>query len=78
VIRGDINTDKVFGTHTADEDVTVDGVTVTDDVSRCCFPTIRIGELARNPFSRRMRNYSQPQDFPALPKTTSQNPWAHG
>src|SRR4030081_3076655 len=36
----------------ADEDVTVDGVAVTNDVSRRYFPTIGLGELARNPFSR--------------------------
>src|SRR4029077_12270039 len=35
----------------ADEDVTVDGVAVTDDVSRCYVPPIGLGELARNPFS---------------------------
>ena len=29
----------------ADEDVTVDGVAVTDDVSRLYFPTIGLGEL---------------------------------
>src|SRR6202140_1836312 len=34
----------------ADEDVTVDSVAVTDDVSRFYFPTIGLGELARNPF----------------------------
>src|SRR6202051_1516972 len=28
----------------ADEDVTVDGVAVTNDVSRCCAPTIGLGE----------------------------------
>jgi hypothetical protein len=36
----------------ADEDVTVDGVAVTDDVSRRSSPTIGLDELARNPFSR--------------------------
>src|SRR5258707_6478026 len=44
----------------ADEDVTVDGVAVTDNVSRCYFPTIGLGELARNPFSRWVRSHSQP------------------
>ena len=33
----------------ADEDVTVDGVAVTNDVSRRYFPTIGLGELVRNP-----------------------------
>jgi hypothetical protein len=33
----------------ADEDVTVDG-----------FPTIGLGELARNPFSRWVRSHSEP------------------
>ncbi len=37
---------------TADEDVTVDGVAVTNDVLRRYFPTAGLGELARNPFSR--------------------------
>jgi hypothetical protein len=32
----------------ADEDVTVDGVAVTDDVSRCYVPPIGLGEVARN------------------------------
>src|ERR1035438_10280006 len=36
----------------ADEDVSVDGVAVTNDVLRRYFPTIGLGELVRNPFSR--------------------------
>jgi hypothetical protein len=44
----------------ADEDVTVDGVAVTNNVSRRYFPTIGIGELVRNPFSRWVRGHSQP------------------
>jgi hypothetical protein len=40
----------------ADEDVTVDGVAVTNDVSRRYFPTIGLGEMARNP----VRGHSQP------------------
>src|ERR1700681_482551 len=50
----------------ADEDVTVDGVAVTNDVLRRYFPTIGLGELARNPFSRRLRGHSQPQDLAAV------------
>src|SRR6201993_1295566 len=41
----------------AGEDVTVDGVAVTNDVSRRYFPTIRLGELGRNPFSRWVRSH---------------------
>src|SRR6476646_2511978 len=41
----------------ADEDFTVDGVAVTNDVSRRYFPTIGLGELVRNPFSRWMRSH---------------------
>src|SRR5271168_3138623 len=44
----------------ADEDVSVDGVAVTNDVSRRYFPTIGLGELARHPFSRWVRGHSQP------------------
>src|SRR5258708_424737 len=50
----------------ADEDVTVDGVAVTNDVSRRYFPTIGLGELARNPFSRWVPGHSQPQDLAAI------------
>src|SRR3984957_12287152 len=50
----------------ADEDFTVDGVAVTNDVSRCCVPTIGLGELAQNPFRRRVRSHSQPQDLAAI------------
>src|ERR1700694_1214605 len=50
----------------ADEDVTVDGVAVTNDVSRRYFPTIGLGELARNPFSRWVRSHSQPQNLAAI------------
>ena len=50
----------------ADEDVTVDGVGVTNDVSRRYFPTIGLGELVRNPFSRWVRGHSQPQDLAAI------------
>jgi hypothetical protein len=50
----------------ADEDVSVDGVPVTNDVLRRYFPTIGLGELVRNPFSRWVRSYSQPQDLAAI------------
>src|ERR1700720_1537247 len=50
----------------ADEDVTVDGVAVTNDVSRRYFPTIGLGELVRNPFSRWVRGHSQPQDLATI------------
>src|ERR1700745_276236 len=50
----------------ADADVTVDGVAVTDDVSRSYVPTIGLGELARNPFSRWVRSHSQPEDLAAI------------
>src|SRR6267378_1482206 len=50
----------------ADEDVAVDRVAVTNDVSRRYFPTIGLGELARNPFSRWVRGHSQPQDLAAI------------
>src|ERR1700757_3097145 len=50
----------------ADEDVTVDGVAVTNDVSRRHFPTIGLGELARNPFRRWVRGHSQPEDLAAI------------
>src|SRR6267378_6538291 len=49
-----------------DEDVTVGGVAVTDDVSRRSFPTIGLGELARNPFSRWVRSHSQPQHLSTI------------
>src|SRR3984893_13127112 len=50
----------------ADEDVTVDGVAVTNDVSRRYFPAIGLGELVRNPFRRWVRGHSQPQDLAAI------------
>src|ERR1700675_3978871 len=50
----------------ADEDITVDGVAVTDDLSRFYVPAIGLGELARNPFSRWVRGHSQPQDLAAI------------
>src|SRR6202163_5136429 len=50
----------------ADEEVTVEGVAVTNDVSRRYFPTTGLGELARNPFSRWVRGHSQPQDLAAI------------
>src|SRR4030088_1093640 len=49
-----------------DEDVTVDGVAVTNDVSRRYFPTIGLGELGRNPFSRWVLGHSEPQDLAAI------------
>src|SRR5258708_1460197 len=49
-----------------DEDVTVDRVAVTNDVSRRYFPTIGLGELVRDPFSRWVRSHSQPQDLAAI------------
>src|ERR1700759_881892 len=50
----------------ADEDVAVDSIAVTDDVSRRYFPTTGLGELARNPFSRWVRSLSQPQYLAAI------------
>src|ERR1700722_1171660 len=50
----------------ADEDVSVDSVAVTNDVLRRYFPTIGLGELVRNPFSRWVRSHSQPQDLAAI------------
>src|SRR5258707_15868771 len=50
----------------ADEDVAVDRLAVTNDVSRRYFPTTGLGELARNPFSRWVRGHSQPQDLAAI------------
>src|SRR5258708_29884775 len=50
----------------ADEDVTVDGVAVTNDVSRRYFPTIGLVEMVRNPFSHWVRGHSQPQDLAAI------------
>src|ERR1700724_1680262 len=54
----------------AEEDVTVDGGAVTNDVSRRYFPTIGLGELVRNPFSRWVRSHSQPQDLAAIVSAT--------
>src|SRR5882672_1784518 len=45
----------------ADEDVAVDRVAVTNDVSRRYFPATGLGELVRNPFSRWVRGHSQPR-----------------
>src|ERR1700730_13974118 len=50
----------------ADEDVTVDGVAVTNNVSRRYFPAIGLGELARNPFGRWVGGHSQPQYLAAI------------
>ena len=43
----------------ADEDLGVDRVAVTNNVSRRHFPTVSLGELVRNPFGRRARSHSQ-------------------
>ena len=47
----------------ADEDVAVDRVAVTNDVSRRYFPAIGLGELVRNPFSRWLRGHSPATGF---------------
>src|SRR6476659_6893922 len=39
---------------------------IGNDVSRRYFPTIGLGELVRNPFSRWVRGHSQPQDLAAI------------
>src|ERR1700730_403179 len=39
---------------------------IPNDVARRNFPTIGLGELVRNPFSRWMRGHSQPQDLAAI------------
>jgi hypothetical protein len=50
----------------ADEDVSVDGVAATNNLLRRYFPTIGLGELERNPFSRWVRSHSRPQDLAAI------------
>src|SRR6266436_1025527 len=60
-IRYQLSARSSFRQGQADEDVTVDG-----DVSRRYFPTIGLGELVRNPFSRWVRGHSQPQDLAAI------------
>src|SRR5213080_999721 len=49
-----------------DEDVTVDRVAVSNDVSRRYFPPVGFGDLVRDPFSRWVRGHSQPQDLAAI------------
>jgi hypothetical protein len=44
----------------ADENITVDSVAVTNDILRCCFPTVGLRQLACDPFSRWVRGCSQP------------------
>src|ERR1700733_3259828 len=44
----------------ADENVTVDGVAVTDEVSWCCCPTIGLRELTCDPLSRWVGGDTQP------------------
>src|ERR1700730_14811241 len=53
-------------TKAADEDVTVDGVAVTNDVSRRYFPTTGLGELVRSPFRRWVGGHSHPQYLAAI------------
>src|SRR3954452_25548150 len=50
----------------ADEDVTVDGVAVTDYVSRRSCPTIGLGELLRNPFRGWVGGHPQPQHLSTI------------
>src|SRR3981081_4236623 len=50
----------------ADEDVAVDGVAVTNDVSRRYVPAIGLGGPAPQPFSRWGRGPPQPQDLAAI------------
>jgi hypothetical protein len=55
-----------LGPKAADQDVTVDGVAVTNHVPRRGFPTIGLGEVGRNPFSRWVPSHSQPQYLAAI------------
>src|SRR5271167_3433696 len=49
----------------AGENVAVDGVSVTDDVSRCRFPTKGLRDLTSDPFGRWMRSNPETQDLAA-------------
>jgi hypothetical protein len=49
----------------AGENVAVDGVAVTDEVSWCCGPTVGLGELACDPLSRWLRGDPQQSDLAA-------------
>src|SRR5271167_4756110 len=49
----------------AGENVVVDGVSVTDDVSRCRFPTIGLRDLTSDPFGRWVRSNPETQDLAA-------------
>src|SRR5271166_6426057 len=52
-------------TKATNEDVAVNSVAVTDDVSRRCSPTVGLCELACDPFGRWVRGNSQPQNLAA-------------
>ena len=47
----------------ADENVAVNGIAITDDVSWCCCPTICLGELTCDPLGRWVRGDSQLKDL---------------
>ena len=50
---------------TAGKNVAVDGVSVTDDVTWCCFPTKGLRELTSDPFSRWVCSNPETQDLAA-------------
>jgi hypothetical protein len=52
-------------TKAAGENVAVDGVSVTDDVTWCCFPAIGLRELTSDPFGRWVRSNPEAQDLAA-------------
>src|SRR5208337_3773577 len=52
-------------TKATNENVAVNSVAVTDDVSRRCSPTIGLCKLACDPFGRWVRGNSQPQNLSA-------------
>jgi hypothetical protein len=72
----------------ADEDVTVDGGAVTNDVSRRRFPTIGLGELVRNPSAAphwfdhgpvfTPRSSNRTGRFPASGSRTKLHAFTHG
>ena len=49
----------------AGENVAVDRVSVTDDVSRCSFPAISLRDLTRDPFGCWVRSNPETQDLAA-------------
>jgi hypothetical protein len=53
------------GTKAANENLTIAGISVADQIDWCLLPAARFRQLIGDPLGGRMRRYAEPQNLPS-------------